>query len=142
LSGIVDAGEVPECRDGGPGHDTLHATPGLEGFDHRTQAPDVDLLVECLFKALKSLGVGAHGPDICLEDHWLCGCGTDDLGEPSEMGWTPVGAARGADVMPKQEGFEPQCRRLEVLHGIFPSPAEVADGLVLHRRDLDGGKVA
>jgi hypothetical protein len=142
LSGIVEAGEVPECRDGGHGHDKLKATQGLGGFDHRTQAPAFDLLVEFLFNALKSLGVFAHGPDICLEDYVLGGCETNDLGKPSEMGWTPVGAARVADILPKQAGFAPKFRRLEVLHGIFTRPAEIAEGLVLHRRDLDRGKVA
>jgi hypothetical protein len=125
-SGGIEAGEVSEFRHRGDGYGKLDATPGLEGFDHRAQAPGFGRRVELLFQALKSLGGFAHSPDIFLEDHVLCGRETDDLRAPSEMGWTPGGAACIADVMPEPEGFEPKFCRLGVLDGICTSPAEIA----------------
>jgi hypothetical protein len=44
--------------------------------------------------------------------------------------------------MSEQEGFEPILGGLEIADGIFTRAAEVADGFVFHRRDIDGGEIA
>jgi hypothetical protein len=43
--------------------------------------------------------------------------------------------------VPEQQGFETALGGLEITDGVFTRPAEVADGFVLHRRDIDGGEV-
>jgi hypothetical protein len=59
-----------------------------------------------------------------------------------QMGWAPGGPAGIADIMAEQKGFETELGGLEIADGIFTSPAEVTDGFVLHRRDIDGGEIA
>jgi hypothetical protein len=43
--------------------------------------------------------------------------------------------------MAEQKGLETKLGGLEIGDGVFPSPAEVTDGFVFHRRNLDGGEI-
>ena len=57
------------------------------------------------------------------------------------MGRPPGGPARRADIVPAHKGVETALGGLESTDGVFTRPAEVTDGCVLHRRDIDGGEV-
>ena len=57
------------------------------------------------------------------------------------MGRAPVGPTRIADIVPQQEGFEPQLGRLEIPQGLFPRPTQVADGFIVDGGDIHGGEV-
>ena len=118
-----------------------HATQGLERVDHRVEAPGFDLVLEFLFETLEAFGVFVDRSDIFLEDDLLRRGGTDHLAEPSQVGRAPGGPARIADIVAQQEGFETKLGGLEITDGIFTSPAEVADGFVFHRGDIDGGEI-
>jgi len=94
------------------------------------------------FEILEAFGgFGTRSDRFWNDDVWRR-CVTNDCSEPPERGRAPIGPARVAEVMPEQESFEPQFPCLEALQGLFTRPAEVADGLVLHRRDIDEGEVA
>ena len=140
-SGIVKAGEVPEFGDGGHGYGELPATQGLEGLDHRLQAPGFHLLVEFLFEPLESLCRLGDRPDICLKDHVLRGGGTDHLSEPPEVGWAPAGPACIADIVSEQKGLESELGSLEVSPRIFAGAGEIANGLIFDRGNVDGGEI-
>jgi hypothetical protein len=56
-----------QCGHRGDGHGALHPAPGLQGVDHRTQAPGFALLLPLRFKTSKTGGVVVHRPDIFLE---------------------------------------------------------------------------
>jgi hypothetical protein len=95
-----------------------------------------------LFQPLESLGVFVDRADVCLKDEWLRGGGPDDLGGPPEVGRAPGGPARLVDSMPEPEGVETALGGLQSLDGLFTCAAQVADGLVFHRRDIHGGEIA
>jgi hypothetical protein len=57
------------------------------------------------------------------------------------MGWAPGRPARLTKILSEQEGVEPTLGGLEIAEGIFTRAAEIADGCVFHRRDIDGGEV-
>ncbi len=97
--------------------------------------------MQCLFETPQAFRVFGDRTDICLKDNLLRGGGTDDLREPAEVGRAPGGPARVADIMPEQEGFEPELGRLEVPQGIFTGAGEVANGFILHPRDIDRGEI-
>jgi hypothetical protein len=119
----------------------LHAAPGLKGLDHGVEAPGVDLLLECLFQAVKTLGVFDDGTDVCLKDNVLSRCRTDDLREPSEMGWVPGGPARVADIVSEQEGVETTLGGLKIADGIFTRPGEIPHGFVFLLGNRDQGEI-
>ena len=48
LSGVREAGQVTECRDGSDRHRQLHATEGWQRGNDRAEPPGGDLLVEFL----------------------------------------------------------------------------------------------
>src|SRR5688500_16557276 len=68
LSGVLEPGQVTKFGDGGDSYRQLHATEGLECFDHRIEAPGMNLLVEFLIKTLEPFSVVGDSPDIFLED--------------------------------------------------------------------------
>jgi hypothetical protein len=102
----------------------------------------VHVLLEFLCEPLEAFGVFGHRTDIFLKDDWLRRGGTDHVREPPEVGWTPSGPAGRADVVSEQKGFEPKLGGLQIPYSIFTCAAEVADGFVFHRRDLDSGEIA
>jgi hypothetical protein len=68
-----------------------------------------------------------HRTDVCLEDGWLRGGGTDDFGEPPQMGRAPGRSAGITASMPQPKGVETNLRGLEIL-----------DGFILDSGDIDG----
>ena len=67
---------------------------------------------------------------------------TDHRREPSEVGRAPICPAHVPGILSQQKGFETELGIFEIADGIFTRAAEVADGFVFHRRDLDGGEIA
>ena len=135
-SGSIEARQVSECGSRGDGHKALPPPQGLKGFDYGVEAPRFDLCLECLLQTLKSLHVFVDRAHVFLENDVLRRCGTDHFREPSERGRVPGGPAGVAAIVPQQKGCAPQFRRLEIADGIFPRPAEVADGCILHHGDI------
>ena len=141
LSGIIKTREITQCCDDGDGPRELHATPCLQRLDHRIHTPRFDLVLEFVFETRQAFGVFVHCPDILLKDHLLSRGGTDDFAEPAEGGWAPGGPDGLANIVPQPQGFQTKFRGLEVTDGIFTRAAQVADGFVFHRRDIDGGEI-
>jgi hypothetical protein len=141
LSGMIEGCQVAECRHRGDGHGALDPTQGVEGLDDRVSTPSLDRFVACLVQSLASRGVFMDGSAVCLEDHVLSRCGTDDCREPSAVGRAPSGPARRADVMSEPEGFETALSRLEVSQGIFTGAGELANGVIFDRGNGDGGEI-
>jgi hypothetical protein len=102
----------------------------------------LDVLVEFLGETLEAFRVFSDRPDIFLEHDWLRRGRADDLREPSEMGWAPMGLARVADIVAEQEGFEAKLGVLESAAGIFTGPRQVPDGFIFHRGDRDRGEIS
>jgi hypothetical protein len=98
--------------------------------------------MEFLFQTLEAFGVLVDRSDIFLEDDLLSGCGIDHFREPPEGDRASSDLARVADVMAKEECLELKLGGLQILCGIFTRAAEVANGFVLHCRDIDWGEIA
>ena len=81
-----------------------------------------------------------HCVDIFLKDNLLRWGGTDYFTEPTQMGWAPIGSSRIADIVPQQEGFEPQLGRFQLPEGVFTRPAQVANGLIVDGGDIHRGE--
>jgi hypothetical protein len=141
VSGILDAREVATCGHHGHRDAELHPTQTLQGLDHRLKSPGVDLLLQCLIPSLVAYGVRSDRAAVCLEDNRWSGGGTDDVGEPPQMSRAPRGVACIAAIVSEQQGVETARGGLEIADGIFTSPAEVADGFIFHRGDIDGGEI-
>ena len=142
LSGVIDARQVAQFRHGGHRHRARDTTQGLEGLDDRREAPGLHRLVACVFQTPQTFSLCSDGLDVCLKDNWRRGCGTDDLAEPAQVGRTPVGPSCRADIVPQQEGFETQFGRLQIAHGLFTCPTQVADGFIIDGGDVDRGEVS
>jgi hypothetical protein len=92
-------------------------------------------------QALEAVGLLSDRPDVFLKDDlWRWG-GTDHFGEPPPMGWAPGGPACIPDILPEQEGVEPECGGLQVPPGIFAGTAQIPNGFIFDRGDIDGGKI-
>ena len=89
----IKAREVANFGHDGDGDGTLDAAQGLQGLNHRVQAPRFDLVLEFLFETLQSFGSAPERPDIFLKDDLLRRGGTDDFREPPEVGRAPIGPA-------------------------------------------------
>jgi hypothetical protein len=57
------------------------------------------------------------------------------------MGRPPGGPTCRAAIRPEPAGVEPALGGLELTDGVFTRPAEVTDGFVFHRWDLDAGEI-
>ena len=91
----------PSSATGGHRHGALDTAQGLEGLDHRSEAPGLHLLVECEFQTPQAFRLFGDGLDVFLKDHLLRGCGTDHLAEPAQVGGAPVGPPCRADIVPQ-----------------------------------------
>ena len=137
LSGVIEAGQVAECGDGGDRHGTLHATEGLERVHHRAKPPGCDLFMAFLVKPLEPFGVLGDRSDLCLEDDWLRWGGTDDRAEPAQVSRAPGGPTGRSDIMPQQKRFQAKRGRLESVERLFTRAAQVTTGFVCDRGDID-----
>jgi hypothetical protein len=97
------------------------------------------LLLTCLLQALETCGVCIDRLDICLKDDWLSRCLTDYCTQPPQVGRAPRRSARIATIVSAPQGFEPARGGFDLAEGLFASPAEVADGFVVHRGHRDRG---
>jgi hypothetical protein len=138
---MLEARESAECSNRGDRHSALHATQGLEGFDYRMETPGGDRFLECLCQTLEACGVLAHGADIFLANDVLGRCGTAHFREPPEVGCSPVGAARGADIVAEQEGCEPKLGGLEIPDGLFASPTQIPNGFRFNFGNITRGEI-
>jgi hypothetical protein len=136
-SGVIAAGEVAECRDGGDSHGPLDATAGLECVNHWAEPPGGDRLVECLGTTLEPGGVLGERSDRCLEADVLCWGGTDDRAEPAQVSRAPGGPSGRADIMPPPKRFQATWGGLEIGERIFTRVAQVTKGVVLDGWDID-----
>jgi len=142
LSGVLEAGQVPECSDGRDSHRQLHATEGLQRANDRAEPPGGDRLVACLVQALESVSVCGDCSDIFVEDDLLGGSGTNDLAQPAQVGRAPSGPTSIPDIMSQQQGFEAELGRLEIVERICPRTAQVTNSFVVDRWDIDWREVS
>jgi len=141
LSGVLETRQVSSRRHGGHCDSELDATQSLEGFDHWREAPGFDLRVECEFQTSQTVCLFGDGLDVFLKDDLLRRGGTHHLAEPAQVGGTPVGPPRLADIVPQQKRFQPQLGRLASPQGLFPRPTQVADRFLVDGGDIHGSKV-
>jgi hypothetical protein len=94
-----------------------------------------------LFQTRQPCGVVSNRSDGFLEHELLRWGGTDALAAPAEGGGAPGGAARVTDIAPQEAGCEPQRRGREIVDGILTRPAQVPNGGILNRWDLDRSEV-
>jgi hypothetical protein len=57
------------------------------------------------------------------------------------VGRAPIGPPRVADIVPQHEGFEPQRGRLPIPQGLFPRPAQIADGFIVDGGNINRGEI-
>jgi hypothetical protein len=98
--------------------------------------------VECLVEPLAAFGVCGERTALFLQDDGLRWGRADHCRTPPERGWAPMGWARGAAIVAKQERFEAKLHGLQSAEGLVTGPAEVAYGFVFPRGDRDGGEGA
>jgi len=101
----------------------------------------VHLVSEFVFETLQACGLCGDGLDVFLKDNVLRRSGADHLTEPAQVGRAPMGPPRLADVVPQQEGFAPQLGRLQIPQGLFPRPAQIADGFIVDGGNIHRGEV-
>ena len=141
LSGVLEAGQVAEFRDGNHSHRNLHATEGLPRVYDGAEPPGGALLVAFLGQALEPVRVFGDRPDVFLEDDLLGGSGTDDLAQPAQVRRAPSGPTGIPNIMPQEKGFEAELGRLKIVERIFPRAAQVTTSFVLDRGDIDRREV-
>jgi hypothetical protein len=82
---MLKACQVSQVRHGGHRHGALDTAQGLEGLDHRREAPGFPLLVECVFQTPQVFSLFRNGLDVFLKDHLLSGCGTHHEGATTQQ---------------------------------------------------------
>src|SRR5262245_29902563 len=103
-SGGIEAGQVSQCRHSGDRHGALHTAQSLEGLAHRGEAPGFYWLMACECQPPQTCRLCRDGLDVCLQDHWLRGGGTEHHAEPAQVRWTPGGAPGRAESVPQPAG--------------------------------------
>ena len=136
LSGGIEARQGAACGHRGHRDRDLDAPEGLERLTPRLDAPGCPLGSACVFKTLPACGLCGDSLDVFLKDNLLRGCGTHHLTEPAQVGGTPVSSTCRAEIVPQPKSFEPQLGRLQLPQGLFPRPAQGADGCI-----VDGGAI-
>jgi hypothetical protein len=104
--------------------------------------PGFRLLLQFFFEPFQAFSVFGDSSPVFLEDDVLRGCGTDDFGEPAQMGRASGRSARTTDSMPQQKGFETHLCSFESPDGIFTGAAQITNGFILDGGDVDGGEIA
>jgi hypothetical protein len=135
--GIIEEAEVAEFGHHGDSHGELYVSQELKRVDYLAQAPRLDLFLEFLFETLEAFSVLVDGADTFLKDDVLSRGGTDDFWEPLEVGKAPGGPARRMDIMPEQEGVEPELGALEIADSNFKSATEIPNGFIFDPGDID-----
>jgi hypothetical protein len=92
-------------------------------------------------ETLEAVVAFGHGPDILLADNLLGQRRTDDLTEPTQMRWPPIGTAGIPEILAQEEGLQPVLGGLEIPDGILTGAGQVADGLVLDLGDIDRSEI-
>ena len=134
-------GQIANGGNHGDGHSALHATERRQGFDHGVQTPGVHGLVACLVETLEALGVFSDRPDLFWAHDLLRRGRANDLGEPPEMGWAPIGLAGVADIVAEQKSFEAKRGVLEIAEGIFTDPRQVPHGFIVPLGAIARGEI-
>jgi len=91
----------------------------------------------CLFETLQACGVCVDRADVCLQDDWLGGGGTDHCREPPEVGRAPGGTASRAEIVPPSAGVEPGFGGLDVPARLCARPGESMAGFSFDWGDID-----
>jgi hypothetical protein len=141
-SGGLKARQVTHGCHHGHGPRTLDATEGLQGLDHRRQAPGVDVLAECLCETLEACGVFRPSAASCLQDAGWRWCGTKHRGEPPPVSRAPMGSAWGTDILSQQKGVAPALGILAIAAGLCTGSGKSPDRCLFHLGALDGGAVS
>ena len=94
-----ETAELANCCPQSDGDGALHTAQGLQGLDHRGQAPRLHGLLPCLCETLEACGVCGHGTDLGLQDEVVRWCLTHDCRAPPARGGAPGGPARVAAIV-------------------------------------------
>ena len=135
---MVDARPVAPFSHHRDGNRAVDAPEGLQGVDNRSQPPGVALVFACMVEALEALSGLRHSPDRRLADDRRRRGRPDHFPEPTPVGWAPGRPAGIAQIVAPHAGVEAPLGGLKIASGLFPSPAQVADGFIFHRGDIDG----
>ena len=68
----------------------------------------------------------------------MCCAGVGQTTSLSQRRWAGLSWPPVMDIVPQHEGFEPQRGRLEIPEGLFPRPAQVADGFIVDGETYTG----
>jgi len=95
-----------------------------------------------LVETLETVGRLRHRTDVFLQDDVLSRCRTDDVREPPQVGWAPMGPVRLADILSAQEGCETDLGIFESAERVCTRPGEGAAGFLFDLGDSDQGESA
>jgi hypothetical protein len=139
----MEAPQVAEFGHRGPRDGALEAPSGLKRLAHRREASGVPLVAECVCETLPACGRFGDGLDVFLHDHVRRRSGAAPRTAPAQVGRAPRGSPRRADVVPQHEGLEPHRGGRQIPQGLFPRPAQSAEGGIVdggnrHRGEVPG----
>jgi hypothetical protein len=81
------------------------------------------------------------GAAVCWKDDvWHRG-GTDDLREPPQVGWAPMGPSGVTEIVSEQKGGEAPLGGLASADGLCTGPRAITNGVIFPLRDLPDGEV-
>ena len=84
LARVLNACQVAQFRHGGPRHGKRDTAQGLEGLDHRREAPGVALLVALECQTPQTVTLCRDRLDVFLQDDLLRRCGTHHRAAPAQ----------------------------------------------------------
>jgi hypothetical protein len=122
----IATGASATCGHHGHGGGTLPPAPGLQGVDHRGQAPRWDRLWPVVLQTLAPFGVCVHRSDVCVQDEVL--------------GRGPLGPAPVTASLSTHAGRETALGGRESAAGVCTRPGEITAGLICHRGAIDTGQ--
>jgi hypothetical protein len=108
----------------------------------RMQSPRRPDLPQFGFESPESVDLFIDRAQRFLENNLLRGRGTDDLREVPAMGGVPVGPADVVQPEAEQEALQAQLGVLERQPRRIAGQTQVAEGFVLHGRDVDARQIA
>lgn len=142
LPGVVEALEVTQFGHDAGGDQQLDTPQRLHRFDQWTEAPAAHLVGEFVVEPFQTFVAFHDGVEHFPEHSVLGRSGHHRFREPADVRGRPVGGAGVPDIVPQQERLELALGILEIPHGGFPGPGEIADDLIFRFRHIDRIDVA
>ena len=142
LSRMLETAQVSEFANDGHGGDFLEPFAGHESLNDGLPFPGIEDGLHVFFEAFDAIDAGVDGLEVFFQDNLVRLIGEREFAEITHVRGGPFGFARVVEAVAKKEGVEALFGTSEIVTGVGPSPAEIADSFIESRGNANLSDVA